>query len=848
MRVTHGRKRGLIKKSALLLAAALLICIVLTGCSGLKLKNASFEKGKGELIDGWSINNYERSAGDDTALAPVISDGGYSGKCVKIDNNVRNDVRVYQKIKISKNSYYLVSCMVKIEGEIDAELAEGEKGAGFNISAIRASQRSAALYSTGGEWQEYSAYIKTGKDQTSSELSIGVGGYSAESKGVAYIDNITVKKVSSLPDGAAAVNVEIADSSSKSDAPKTSVWFKALFVALSVALLVFVILVIKKHDEEHFKLKQPLSEAPVKLKRLDVILICALTLVTGVASFYKLGNAHGAESFWKPVEYGESVTVEFDEVKKVSRTTYLPNIPASGSGTYSVEYEQTDGAGDYVKAFSFSRSDSDPPEFFEWKLNNTSFTTRRVRVTCQIKGLALNEMAFWEKVDNKYVQINVKVIDRVNGTNTDNVPDKLFDEQQEAQAFRTYENGTYFDEIYFPRTAYEHINGLNIYEWTHPPLGKTLISVGIRIFGMNPFGWRFMGTLMGVLLVPILYLFALKLLKRSNFAFIAAFLLAFDFMRTSQTRLATIDTYSVFFTILMYYFMYDYFTRRSYDLPFFKSLLPLLLSGICFGLGAACKWTSIYSGVGLAILFFAAKLAEAADVNTGRKQFSKKNNWFLTNFLPTCGCCVIFFVLIPAAIYTLSYLPYMASNPDKTLWKVMLDNQKAMYNYHSGLNSTHPYQSSWYSWILDLRPIYYYSSGDAGLASGIRASVASFGNPAVWWVGLATLPVAVYFTWKRRERGMLVAFIGYACQLFPWILVTRCTFIYHYFTSVPFLIIMLVYVIKCLYEDKVIGKPTIFIYMGIVLLLYILFYPVLTAIPVKDSYISDLRWFNSWSF
>ena len=91
---------------------------------------------------------------------------------------------------------------------------------------------------------------------------------------------------------------------------------------------------------------------------------------------------------------------------------------------------------------------------------------------------------------------------------------KLFDEQELAQAWRTYENGTYFDEIYFPRTAYEHINGLKIYETTHPPLGKTLISLGIRIFGMNPFGWRFMGTLMGVLLVPIIYLLALKLLKR----------------------------------------------------------------------------------------------------------------------------------------------------------------------------------------------------------------------------------------------------------------------------------------------------------------------------------------------
>ena len=365
---------------------------------------------------------------------------------------------------------------------------------------------------------------------------------------------------------------------------------------------------------------------------------------------------------------------------------------------------------------------------------------------------------------------------------------------------------------------------------------------------MNPFGWRFMGTLMGVLLVPIIYLLALKLLKRSNYAFIAAFLLCFDFMRTAQTRLATIDTYSVFFTLLMYYFMIDYFTKRSYDMPFWKSLIPLFLCGICFGLGAASKWTSIYSGLGLAILFFIAKFSEAYDVRTGRYRKQSGGSWFLKNFLPTCGMCVIFFILIPLGIYVLSYLPYMPSNPDKSLIDVVIENQKYMYNYHSGLEATHPYQSSWYSWIIDLRPIYYYSSGDAGLASGLRASVASFGNPAVWWVGLACLPAAVYFTWKKRDKGMLVAFIGYACQLFPWILVTRCTFIYHYFTAVPFLIIMTAFVIKSLYEDKIIGKPTVFIYLGIVLALYAFFYPVMIGIPVKSDYISGLRWFNSWSF
>ncbi len=850
-------KKRIGKLTALVVLAAVIasVCLVMTGCSGSGIKNSSFEKGSGEKIDGWSINNYERSVGDDTSGSVTIFDDGYKGKCVKIANNVPNDVRVYQKISLKPDSYYKVSCMVKIEGEIDAGRGE-EKGAGFNVSAIKVYQRSTGLYTTNGEWMEYTAYVQTGKDQKDAEISIGIGGYSSESQGVAYLDELNITKIAALPEGMGAISIAGSKSGTEEEKKQeTNVWFKILFIALAIALAVFVILVIKKRDEEKYTLKEPLSEGPVKLKRLDIILICSLTLVCAVASFFKLGDAHGPVSYWKPAAYGESVTVEFDSVKTVSRTTILPNIPSSSTGTYMVKYEKVDGSGVFEEAFSFSRSDKDPPEFFEWKLYNNAFTTRRVQVLCQIKGLAVNEMAFWEKdADGRYTQIPVKITGtefdpEVNDTQY--TPANLFDEQDLAQAWRTYENGTYFDEIYFPRTAYEHLNGLKIYETTHPPLGKTLISLGISIFGMNPFGWRFIGTLMGVLLVPIIYLLALKILKRSNFAFIAAFLLCFDFMRTAQTRLATIDTYSVFFTLLMYYFMFDYFTKKSYDMPFWKTMLPLFLCGICFGLGAASKWTSIYSGVGLAILFFVSKFSEAYDVRQGRAGKNgelKPSAWLLKNFIPTCGMCVIFFILIPIGIYVLSYLPYMPSNPDKSLLDVVIENQKYMYSYHSGLNATHPYQSSWYSWIIDMRPIYYYSSGDAGLASGMRASVASFGNPAVWWVGLGCLPAAVYFTWKRREKAMLVAFIGYACQLFPWILVTRCTFIYHYFTSVPFLIIMIAYVIKCLYEDKIIGKPTVFIYLGVVLVLYAFFYPVLVGIPVKNDYISGLRWFNSWSF
>jgi len=56
------------------------------------------------------------------------------------------------------------------------------------------------------------------------------------------------------------------------------------------------------------------------------------------------------------------------------------------------------------------------------------------------------------------------------------------------------------------------------YETTHPPLGKIFIALGILVFGMVPFGWRIVGTLFGVAMVPVMYMFG----KRSSMT---------DFMR-----------------------------------------------------------------------------------------------------------------------------------------------------------------------------------------------------------------------------------------------------------------------------------------------------------------------------
>ncbi len=828
------------KKVGLLVLVILVSLASLVGCSGNQaLNNGDFEKGNGAKITEWSQYNYQKNVGDSACTTISLVADGYTGQGVKIESRSSNDARIYQKLAVKKNSTYKVTVMVKIDGTLTG-------GTGFNISGIDTFGHSEGLFTTDGKWRQQTAYLKTGAEQSSLELSLGLGGYSNESSGIVYIDDVQIEKVSKVPAGVEPFSVESYNTQKEETGGDTPWYFQALFLVLVVGLVMYVMATIMRHDDHKIALGESLSEPRARLGKKDYILLAVLTVVCAVTSFYKLGDAHGVSSHWKPSASGEYVTVEFPEETTISRVTFNPNVPNTSNAAYSVAYETGDG--EYKEAFSFDREDI---AFFEWHLQNVTFTAKRVRVTVQVRGLGLNEMAFWEKdAEGTYTLVPVTVVETHSEDETNpHTPDKLFDEQELAQVYRTFENGTYFDEIYFPRTAYEHIHGLSIYEVTHPPLGKTIISIGISIFGMNPFGWRFMGTLLGVCLVPIMYLLAFKLFKKRGYAFIASFLLMTDFMRTTQTRLATIDTYSVFFILLMYYFMYDYFSQRSYDRPFWKGMISLGLSGLCFGLGAAAKWTSIYAGVGLAVLFFMAKIAEGMDVSSGRYKVPEgKKSWFVGNFIPTCLMCVVFFIIIPLTIYVLSYIPYMASNPDKSLIEIVLDNQEYMYNYHANLNATHAYQSSWYSWIVDGRPIYYYSSSSAGLPAGIRASVVSMGNPAIWWTGLACIVPALYFAWKRKEKMMLVAFIGYACQLFPWILVTRCTFIYHYFTAVPFLILMIVYVIKCLYEDKVINRWVIAVYLGLVVLLYILFYPVMVGIPVKESYIDALRWFSTWSF
>ncbi len=561
----------------------------------------------------------------------------------------------------------------------------------------------------------------------------------------------------------------------------------------------------------------------------DIIYVLAITFVYGIVALTNLGSMKAPQNYWYSETPGETVTVQFDQTQHVTAYSVYGNIDKDGTLLITA----ADG---FEEMFEQTYDD-----MFRWKKVTTDFTADAVTLSLYSGTLKLNEMAFFNEAGE---QIPVTVAGAT-GTQAN-----LFDEQDVVEYTPSYYNGMYFDELYHGRTAYEHFNNLSPYENSHPPLGKIFIMIGVWVFGMVPFGWRVAGALFGIGMLPILYAFGKRIFKNSNYALVLTALFAFDFMHFTQTRIATIDVYSVFFILLMYYYMYQYITMNIFVDGLKKTLKPLALSGLFFGIGAACKWTSIYAGAGLAVLLFGSLIARYFDYlqikaeGTAAEKAKVKDFWPIV--LKTLLWCCLFFVVVPVAIYFASYTPYYiyaAGQRTSYGFGDMLDTfwnyQNFMYTYHSTLNATHPYQSSWYSWPFTIKPMwYYYNSYISG--TGEVSTLSISGNPAVWWVSSIGAVVLLGLRLAKKikpDRTLQIFFVGVLANYLPWVLVSRCTFIYHFFATVPFLLMATVYLLQKL-EQKY-GKDAAFIkwvWVGFALMFFILLYPGLSGLAVPSDW------------
>lgn len=555
--------------------------------------------------------------------------------------------------------------------------------------------------------------------------------------------------------------------------------------------------------------------------------IFLITLIYAATAFFNLGDLRAPQSF-QAME-GETAVLSLETEAQPCAVMLYCGV---GQGDYLLE-ARTEG-GDWVHAGDFSQGHV---EVLKWHSFNPDFPegTRELRLVWTSGQPWLGEVLL---LDGDGAPIPVSCDHPL-----------LCDEQDLAPVRQTFRNSSYFDEIYHARTAWEHLNDVQPYEISHPPLGKEIIGLGIRLFGMTPFGWRFMGTLCGVLMLPLLYVFLRKLFGGRVIPCCGAVVFATDFMHYVQTRIATVDSYSVFFILLMYLFLYLWLTEDS--------LPALALCGISFGLGAAAKWTSIYAGLGLALLWaghwigrFAACRRPSPAVGKGKKRRPAQPlpEPPVGEYWRNVGFCLIFFVLVPCLIYYLSYIPYgrvQGLAPFRPGYlKIVLDNQSYMFNYHSGIQATHPYSSRWYEWLVDVKPILYYLDyGDGNL----KSSIAAFLNPLLCWAGLLSLFVLTYTAVARRDRTAGFLLVGYLSQLLPWVLIRRLTFAYHYFPSSLFLVLGLCYVFTLL-RDNVKGWRTwVFVLTGLSAALFLLFFPTLNGLYEDRTLAAALmKWLPTW--
>ncbi len=408
----------------------------------------------------------------------------------------------------------------------------------------------------------------------------------------------------------------------------------------------------------------------------------------------------------------------------------------------------------------------------------------------------------------------------------------LIDEQHSVNFPPTHFSQAYFDEIYYVRTSEEYLEMREIYEWTHPPLAKLLIASGILLFGFNPFGWRIMGAAFSTLMIPVIYVLGKKMFKSGVAATFSASLIALDFMHFTMGRIATPETFAVFFNLASILFFYDNY-RSILDEGRLKKT-SIFLGSVFFALGFSTKWYTIFGLMGQLFLLLMALFMNRRRSKTGSLMKARP---LLIQLMST----LIFSLLASIGIYLSTFIPHLLMG--QSLYDVYTLQWK-MFGYHSGLKAEHPFSSAWWSWPLNIRPLWLTVDN---IREGWVSTVVAMGNPLIWWMGAVFAIIMADRAVRNRDDTSIFLTATLLFQWIPFTSMSRCLFIYHFFINVPIIILVSTYFLNEYWR-----KPSERIYVVTYLIAtaatFALFYPVISGYPIPDQYRLLLRWLPSWVF
>lgn len=580
----------------------------------------------------------------------------------------------------------------------------------------------------------------------------------------------------------------------------------------------------KKDVSLFSKIKSFLRDDDHKLKQIDWIIIGIFVLFYALISFNNLGTLENPQTFYEFQYPGDEISFKLDSNEEVSMIRIYAGYEV---GSYNI-FTSTDRADD-EKVTPITQN-----TVFAWNDFTLNETFKYIKIVANNSKSVIGEIQLYDKYGEK-----IKVI------SNDDKSTLVIDESFVVPATISYENSAYFDEIYFARSAYEYIHGIPTNEWVHPPLGKLIMMIPVLFLGMTTFAYRLMGNIAGILMIPVIYSIAKNIFKNRKWAILAGIIMTFDCFHFAQTRMGTVDSFLVLFMMLSVLFMYKYIILGKDD-KLSKKLTNLFFSGLFIGCAITTKWTGLYVGLGLAIVFFSHLLYQLVnDKNKNLKEEKKKRNNASSDTIKIILSCCMFFVVIPITIYTLSYLLFPVVYPDKVEGiSGLIEQTQNMFKYHSELTESHPFSSEWYTWPVMYKPVWYYVGEFGG---NIKSTIVGIGNPAIWWFGIiASLFVLIMSILKRNKENLFIL-VFILCTWLPYLFIGRVMFMYHYFPTLPFIMLAIVALVKYITE-KIKNNSFYLFYVAVVVLMFVCFYPVVSGLFTTKEYIDSLKWLSSWYF
>ncbi|MGP4002584.1 dolichyl-phosphate-mannose--protein mannosyltransferase [Streptomyces sp. 8N706] len=428
----------------------------------------------------------------------------------------------------------------------------------------------------------------------------------------------------------------------------------------------------------------------------------------------------------------------------------------------------------------------------------------------------------------------------------------------------------------------------------HPPVGKWTIALGESVFGLHPFGWRFMLAVLGTLSVLMLCRIGRRLFRSTALGCLAGGLLAVDGLHFVMSRTALLDLVLMFWVLAAFgCLLLDRDRTRARlaaALPADESgvLRPdaqvgdrlglgwrpcRLAAGLCLGLACATKWNGLYvlAAFGLLTVLWDAAARRTAGARRPYRSMARRD------LLPA------FSSLVPVAVvtYIASWAGWFATKggyfrdwaetgghqggawswlpgPLRSLWHY----QSEVYNFHVGLTSPHTYQSNPWSWLVLGRPVsYFYESPDAGkdgcpadTAGKCAREVLAIGTPLLWWTACFAVLYMLYRWAFRRDWRAGAILCGIAAGWLPWFMYQeRTIFLFYAVVFVPFLCLAVAMMIGAFLgppgsseRRRALGAVGAGVLVLLIVWNFIYFFPLYTGQPLPVESWRNRMWLDTW--